>query len=56
MNEPQKSIISTSENLDITFHNGEGLSIAKTKHCVTLSLQLDEHNKSTYSGKSILLF
>lgn len=52
MGEPQKSVISTTENLDITFPGGENASITKTKHCVTLNLQLDEHNKNTYAGKS----
>lgn len=53
MTEPQKSVISTTENLDITFPSGENLSITTTKHCVTLNLHLDENNKNTYSGKPI---
>lgn len=51
MTEPHKSVISTTENLDITFVNGENVSITKTKNCVTLNLELDENNKNMYSGK-----
>lgn len=51
MSEPQKAVVSTTENLDITFTSGENVSITKTKHCVTLNLQLDDSNKNSYSGK-----
>lgn len=55
MSEQQKSEISKTENLDVTFSTGESLNIIKTQQCVTLNLQIEENNKNTYSGEQVAL-